>query len=80
MVLVVVAFTVSTSVAAESHPAALVKCAVCVPAAAKLNPFQMYGNADGQMLILVVDVVGWVMIRFNVAVLSQPAALVVLYV
>ena len=80
MVLVVVAFTVNTSVAAESQPAALVKCTVCVPAVAKLNPFQLYGNADGQMLILVVDIVGSVMIRFNVAVLSQPAAFVVLKV
>ena len=72
VVLVDTAFTVSTNVAAESQPALLVRCAVCVPAPLNVSPFHVYGNAEGHTLIAEFEVVGCVMIRFSVAVLSQP--------
>ena len=72
-----VAFTVNTKVAALSHPTALVKCAVCVPAALKVNPFHEYGNAEGQTLKLVLDVDVAFTVNTNVAALSQPTAFVV---
>ena len=50
-----VAFTESIKVAALSQPTAFVKCAVCVPAALNVNPFQLYGNAVGQIDKLVLD-------------------------
>ena len=62
--------------AALSQPAALVKCAVCIPAALKVNPFHEYGKADGQILKLVVDEEVAFTLSIKVAVLSQPAALV----
>ena len=71
-----VAFTVNTNVAALSHPTALVKCAVCVPAALKVNPFHEYGNAEGQMLKLVLDVDVAFTVNTKVAALSHPNALV----
>ena len=68
--------TVRLNVAALSHPALLVRCAVCEPAAVKVNPFHIYGNALGQMLRLVVDVLVGLIVKFNVAALSQLALLV----
>ena len=50
-----VAFTVKFNVAALSHPTALVKCAVWLPAALKVKPFQEYGNKLEQMLVELVD-------------------------
>ena len=74
---VLVAFTVNTNVAALSQPTALVKCAVCVPAALKVKPFHEYGKAEGQILKLVVDVEVVFTVNTNVAALSQPTAFVV---
>ena len=54
----------------------MVKCAVCVPAVAKLKPFQVYGNADGQTLIVVLLAVTAFTVNTNVAVESHPTALV----
>ena len=44
--LVATGFTITLSVATESHPAALVRFAVSVPAAVIDWPFQVIGNAD----------------------------------
>ena len=74
---VLVAFTVNTNVAALSHPTALVKCAVCVPAVLKVKPFHEYGNAEGQMLKLVLDVDVAFTLNTRTAALSQPTAFVV---
>ena len=74
---VLVAFTVNTKVAALSQPTALVKCAVCVPAALKVKPFHEYGNAEEQMLKLVVDIDVAFTVNTNVAALSHPTAFVV---
>ena len=72
-----VALTVNTKLAALSHPTALVKCAVCVPAALKVKPFQIYGKADGQILKLVFDVDVALTINTKLAALSQPTEFVV---
>ena len=76
MVEVLVALTVNTNVAALSHPTELVKCAVCVPAALKVNPFQEYGNAEGQILKLVEDVDVDFTVNTKLAALSQPTEFV----
>lgn len=73
-------FMVRFKVAKLSQPAALISVAVCVPPLLKVSPFHVNGRADGQMLRLVVDELVDLMLRFNVAVESQPAALVVVYV
>src|SRR4030095_6928738 len=44
VVLVSVGFTAKFNVATESHPAALIRLAVYVPAAVIVCPFQVYGN------------------------------------
>ena len=72
-----VAFTVNTKVAALSHPRALIKCAVCVPAALKVKLFHVYGNAEGQILKFVVDVDVAFTVNTKLAALSHPTALVV---
>jgi len=66
-VLVDVGFTVRFNVAAESQPARFVRCAVCVPLAVNVNPFQTYGSSLGQILRLVVLVDVGFTVRFNVA-------------
>ena len=78
--LVDIVLTVKINVAAESQPLLFNKCAVCVPAVVNVNPFHKYGKPDGQVLKLVVEVVGVLMIKFKVAILSQPLALTVEYV
>ena len=77
VVKVLIAFTVNTNVAALSQPTALVKCAVCVPAALKVKPFHEYGKAEGQMLMLVLDVDVAFTVNTRIAALSQPTAFVV---
>ena len=72
-----VAFTVRTKVAELSHPAALVKYAVCVPATLKVVPFQEYGNAEGQILKLVVEVEVAFIVNTKLAALSHPTVFVV---
>jgi hypothetical protein len=76
VVLVEIASIVKTNVAAESHPALLVKCAVCVPAELKVKPFQVYGNDAGQRLRFVVLVETAFTVNTNVAAESQPTLLV----
>ena len=73
---VLVGNTVSTKVAALSQPTPLVKWAVCVPAPVKVRPFQLYGNALGQMLILLEDVLVGNTVNTKVAALSHPIQLV----
>ena len=74
---VLVVFTVTVNVALLSQPAALVKpVLVCVPAALNVKPFQLYGNALGQIAILLLELVTAFTVTVNVALLSQPAALV----
>jgi hypothetical protein len=67
---------VKFNVAVESQPAALVKFAVYVPAAVIDWPFQLYGNAVVQIETSVELLVAFVIVKFKVAVESQPAALV----
>jgi hypothetical protein len=73
---VLVGSNVNTKVAALSHPTLLVRCAICVPAPVKVRPFQVYGNAVGQILILVVDVIIDFTDNTKVAALSQPTLFV----
>jgi hypothetical protein len=54
VVLVTAGFTVKFNVAMESHPAALIKLAVYVPAALIVRPFQVYGSWLSQIVVFVV--------------------------
>ena len=76
VVLVSVAFTIKFNVAMESQPAALIKLAVYVPAAFIVWPFQVYGSWLLQIVVFVVLVRVAFTIKFNVAMESQPAALI----
>jgi len=70
-------FTVKFNVAELSHPTALVNPVfVCVPAAVNVSPFHTYGKSLGQMLRLVVEELVDFTVKFNVAELSHPTALV----
>ena len=77
---VVGSLIVKISVATESHPVALVVVNLYNPVALYSAPFQLYGNWFEQTVTLVVDVVGSLIVKFNVATESQPAALVVVNV
>ena len=68
-----VGFKITFKVAKLSQPVtALVKVAVCDPAAAKFKPFQSNGNSVSQTVVSVVlNRVGFT-IAFKVAKLSQP--------
>ena len=55
----------------------MVKYAVCVPATLKVIPFHEYGNAEGQILKLVVDVDVAFTVNIKVAALSHPTVFVV---
>ena len=74
VVLVEAAFCANIKVATESHPAAFTKVAVYVPAVAYELLFQLYGNAEGQMLILVVLVDTAFCASIKVAMESHPTA------
>jgi hypothetical protein len=80
VVLVTVEFTVKFNVAMESHPAALIKLAVYVPAELMFRLFQVNGSWLSQMVAFVVLVVVALTTKFNVAMESHPAALVKLAV
>ena len=80
VVLVRVAFTFKFNVAMESHPAALIKLAVYVPAALIVCPFQVYGSWLPQIVVFVVLVSVAFTIKFIVAMESHPAALIKLAV
>jgi hypothetical protein len=74
ILLLVAEFTVRFKVAVESQPAALVKLAVYVPAAVIDCPFQLYGNSEAQIETSEELLVALLMVRFKVAVESQPLA------
>ena len=74
------AFTLNTSVATESQPAALVVVKVYVPAAVYACPFQVYGSCAAHTLTGVEEVVAAFTLNTSVATESQPAALVVVKV
>ena len=76
VVLVNVVFTARINVAMLSQPEILFKVFVYVPAAVMDCPFQLYGNWFVQIVVLVVLVNVAFTARFNVAMLSQPDALV----
>ena len=59
-----------------SQLAMLISVAVYVPAAVIVWPFHVYGNCVVQIVTSVVLVSVLLTVRFNVAVLSHPAALV----
>ena len=59
-------------VTALSHPIEFVRCATCVPAALKVNPFQVIGNDTAQIKESFVEVDVGLMITFIVTALSQP--------
>ena len=73
---VVVGNTVNVKVAALSHPTLFVRCAICVPDPVNVKPFHLYGNALGQMLRVVVEVLVGNTVSTKVAALSQPTLLV----
>ena len=77
---VVCSFTTRISIAIESHPVELVVVKVYVPASVYSVPFQLYGNAEAQMVSVVVEVVCSFTTRIKVAIESQPDAPVVLKV
>ena len=76
VVLVSVGVTVRLKVAMESHPAALVRLAVYVPAALMVCPFQLYGSWLVHIVVLIVLVSVGATARLRVAMESQPAVLV----
>ena len=80
VVLVRIELTDKFSVTMLSQPDTLVSVLVYVPAAVYHWPFQRYGNWLLQMLALVVPVSVELTVRFNVATLSQPAALISVFV
>lgn len=63
-------FTVRISVAVLSQPPVLVVMKVYVPLFVYVVPFQTYGP---QLEMVVVDEVGWMMVRNSVVTESQPA-------
>ena len=67
-------------VTALSHPSALVKFAICVPAVLNVKPFHVKGNDGGHIDESSVFVVGCLIIKLNTAVESHPAALVNIFV
>jgi heme-binding NEAT domain protein len=73
-----VGLTVTFNVAKLSQPVtALVKVAVCDPAAAKFKPFQSNGNSVSHTVVSVaLSKVGFI-VTFNVAKLSQPVTALV---
>src|SRR6266513_6534753 len=71
------AFTFSINVAIESQPAAVVSVSEYVPAAVSDKPFQMYGNWLAQIVVVVVSLSTAFTFSINVAIESQPVAVVV---
>ena len=70
-------FTVKFNVAKLSQPWLLFNpVLVLEPAAVNVKPFQLYGNALGQILKLVVEDVVVLIVKFKVALLSQPYLLI----
>ena len=67
-------------VAMLSQPFEFVSVTLYEPAALYDCPFQTYGSALLQMVMLVVLVVALLIVRFKVAILSHPLCAVVVYV
>jgi hypothetical protein len=67
-----VGLTITFIVTALSHPIEFVRCATCVPAALKVNPFQVIGNAVAQIELSFVDVDVGLIVTFNIVVESHP--------
>ena len=80
VVLVSVVLTVRFRVTILSQPDALTNVFVYVPAAVYDCPFHIYGNWLLQIFVLVVLVKVELTVRFSVAMLSQPAALISVFV
>jgi len=59
-------------VTALSQPTEFVRCATCVPAALKVIPFQVIGNAAAQIEESFVDVDVGLIVTFNIVVESHP--------
>jgi hypothetical protein len=76
VVLVRAAFTISSSVAIESHPETLVSFSLYVPAVEYVLPFQLYGSWFEQMVSVVVLVRTAFTINSSVAIESQSVMLV----
>jgi hypothetical protein len=72
MLLLDAEFTVRFNVAVESQPTALVRFAVYVPASVIDCPFQLYGNAEAQIETSSELLLASLIVKFNVAVESQP--------
>ena len=72
VVLVTTGLMVRLSVAIESQPWLLTNVTEYVPPAAYVWAFQVYGNWFEQMAVLVVLVTTGLMVRFKVAIESQP--------
>ena len=76
VILVEVAFCARFKVAMESQPTAFTNVTEYVPAVAYELPFQVYGKADGQMLILVVLAEAAFCASIKVATESHPTEFV----
>ena len=73
-----VGFTVTFKVAKLSHPVtALVKVAVCDPAAEKFKPFQSNGTSVSHTVVSVLDNNVLFTLKFKVAKLSHPVTALV---
>jgi hypothetical protein len=72
MLLLVASLTVRFNVAVESQPTELVRFAVYVPAAEIDCPFQLYGNAEAQIETSSELLLASLIVKFKVAVESQP--------
>ena len=77
---VTTSFTTNIKVARESQPVELIVVNVYVPAAVYSVPFQVYGNADVQIVSVVVDVTTSFTTKIKVATESQPVELIVVKV
>ena len=76
VVLVSVGLTIRIKVAIESQPLMLVRLSVYVPAAFIAWPFQVYGSWFVQMAVFVVLVNVGLTVNINVAMESQPLAVI----
>src|SRR6478672_13233416 len=69
--------TIKFKVAALSHPTLLVRCFTWLPAALNVSPFQVYGRPEGQIVIVETELLAAFNVRFKVAALSQPPAVMI---
>jgi len=71
-VLADVGLIITFMVTALSQPTEFNKCAICVPAALKVKPFQVIGNAAAQIEESFDDVDVGLIVTFNIVVESHP--------